>query len=68
MDLARMVLSTDDEHLLRRVREVFSKVEVDLWDELSDQQQEVINASIAQTDAGQLVSHAEAIGKYRQWL
>lgn len=68
MDLARMVLSTDDEHLLRRLREVFSEVESDLWDELSDQQQEVINASIAQADAGQLVSHADAMGKYRQWL
>jgi len=68
VELARMVLSTDDEQVLRRLRQVFTEAEPDLWDALSDRQQEIVNESIAQADAGRLTRHAEVMDRHRKWL
>lgn len=68
VELARMVLSTDDEQLIKKVRQVFTEAETDLWDELSDRQQEIVKESIAQADAGKLTSHAEVMDRHRKWL
>lgn len=68
LELAKMVLNTDSEALLKKVRAVFDKAESDFWDELSDFQKQTVEEAIKQADKGELVSHKEAMKKYRKWL
>ncbi|MCG3164531.1 MAG: hypothetical protein POELPBGB_00285 [Bacteroidia bacterium] len=68
LELAKMVLNTDSEVLLKKVRAVFDKAESDFWDELSDFQKQTVEEAIKQADKGELVSHKEAMKKYRKWL
>jgi hypothetical protein len=68
LELAKMVLNTDSEVLLKQVRAVFDKAESDFWDELSDYQKQTVEEAIKQADKGEMVSHKEAMKKYRKWL
>lgn len=68
LELAKMILNTDSEKLLLKVRAVFEKEESDFWDELSDYQKQSVEEAIKQADKGELVSHKEAMKKYRKWL
>lgn len=68
LELAKMVLNTDSEVLLKQVRAVFDKAESDFWDELSDYQKKTVEEAIKQADKGEMVSHKEAMKKYRKWL
>ena len=68
LELAKMILNTDSEQLLKKVRAVFDKAESDFWDELSDYQKQEVETAIKQADKGEMVSHKEAMKKYRKWL
>jgi len=68
LELAKMVLNTDSETLLKKIRAVFDKEESDFWDELSDYQKQEVEKAIKQADKGEMVSHKEAMKKYRKWL
>jgi len=68
VELARMILSTDDEQVLKRLRAVFQEEGTDFWDGMSVLQQKIVEESIAQADRGELVTHAKAMSKYRKWL
>ncbi len=68
LELAKMVLNTDSEALLKQVKAVFDKAESDFWDELSDYQKKTVEEAIKQADKGEMVSHKVAMKKYRKWL
>jgi predicted transcriptional regulator len=68
LELAKMVLNTDSEALLKQVKAVFDKAESDFWDELSDYQKKTVEEAIKQADKGEMISHKEAMKKYRKWL
>lgn len=40
----------------------------DWWDEISEQQQEAIDISLAEMKAGKLTSHDDVMKKYSTWL
>jgi len=68
LELAKMILNTESETLLLKVRAVFDKEESDFWDELSDYQKQSVEEAIKQADKGELVSHKDAMKKFRKWL
>ena len=68
LELAKMVLNTDSETLLKKVRAVFDKAESDFWDELSDYQKQTVEQAIKEADRGEMVSQKTAMKKYRKWL
>jgi predicted transcriptional regulator len=40
----------------------------DWWDEISAQQQELIDNALAEVNAGKLISHDEVMRKYSKWI
>lgn len=68
IELAKMLLNTESEAVIKQVKAVFEKQEKDFWDELSDVQKLSIETSIKQADEGKVVSHKRAMKKYGKWL
>ncbi|HLG35762.1 MAG TPA: hypothetical protein VI757_12845 [Bacteroidia bacterium] len=68
IELAKMLLNTESEAVIKQVKAVFEKQEKDFWDELSDVQKLSIETSLKQADEGRVVSHKTAMKKYRKWL
>ena len=40
----------------------------DWWDEISEEQRQAIDRSLAEMKAGKLTSHDEVMKKYKKWL
>ena len=53
----RLLLDTQKEEVLARIKAVFEQEEVDFWDELSAEDQAAINEGLRQLDKGEHVSH-----------
>lgn len=50
------------------VVKTFAAEQQDWWDEISKEQQDAIDASLAEMKAGKLLAHDEVMKKYRKWL
>ena len=57
LELMRLLLNTQKEEVLARIKAVFEQEEVDFWDELSAEDQAAINEGLRQLDKGEHVSH-----------
>ena len=58
MELIKLLLNTQKEQVLQRIKEVFEQEEgIDFWDELNAQDQAAINEGIEQLDQGRHVPH-----------
>lgn len=54
----KLLLNTQKEQVLQRIKEVFEQEEgIDFWDELNIEDQAAIEEGIEQLDKGQSVSH-----------
>ena len=53
----RLLLDTQKEEVLARIKAVFEQEEVNFWDELSAGDQAAINEGLRQLDKGEHVSH-----------
>ena len=69
-DLLKMVADTDDVDLLTQVQAFFSSLrkKTDWWDELSEQQKNMIETGRQQLESGQGISHEEVKAKVREML
>ncbi|MFB9844127.1 hypothetical protein [Mucilaginibacter ginsenosidivorans] len=56
IELAKLILSTNDTGLINKVKALFKNDGHNLWDELPQHIQQGINESIAQADRGEFVS------------
>ncbi|MCA0398872.1 MAG: hypothetical protein LCH51_15845 [Bacteroidetes bacterium] len=50
------------------VVKTFAAEQADWWDEISQEQQAAIDASLAEMKAGKLIPHEEVMKKYRKWM
>ena len=57
LELMRLLLDTQKEEVLARIKAVFEQEEVDFWDELSAGDQSAINEGLRQLGKGEHVSH-----------
>jgi len=69
LKLIQQVLETPDEHVLKRISEVFEEESnQDFWDNLDEDLKASIERGIAQADKGEVKSHEEVMSKYKKWL
>jgi hypothetical protein len=58
---------TDDVEILTKVKGFFSEQsKTDWWDELTDQQKEMIRIGTEQADRGEVIPHEVVIAKYKK--
>ena len=57
LELMQLLLNTQKEEVLTRLKAVFEQEREDFWDELSEEDQAAINEGLIQLDKGDYVSH-----------
>lgn len=61
-------LNTKQKKTVLTVVKTFMNEQKDWWDEISAQQQELIDNALAEVNAGKLISHDEVMRKYSKWI
>ncbi len=68
IELAKMLLETENTSLLEEIKALFVKHEKDFWEELPEHVQEGIKKSQLQAKEGILIPHEEVMKKYDKYL
>ena len=68
IELAQLLLQTNSENLIKKVKALFKREQIDWWDEISEEEKKSIEKGIAQLDKGEGVPHSEVMKKYKKWL
>ncbi len=68
IEVAKSLLETKSEALIKQVKAVLKSYETDLWDELSDYQKSCVKEAEAEFDAGKGIPHKTVMKKYKKWL
>jgi hypothetical protein len=68
VELAKHLLNTDSEVILKHVKAVLNSYKTDLWDELSETQKQSVTRAKKQLANGEGKSHSEVMKKYKKWL
>ena len=61
-------LNVKQKQAVLSVVKTFAAEQQDWWDEISEEQQQAIDKSLAEMKAGKLTPHDEVMKKYKKWL
>ena len=61
-------LNVQQQKAVLSVVKTFATEQKDWWDEISEEQQQAIDKSLAEMKAGKLTPHDEVMKKYKKWL
>ena len=65
-ELAKIILSTEDEHLLDQIKDVIDGD--NSYDDLPGKVKDDIQVSIKEIEAGLGIPHSQVMDKYKKWL
>ena len=68
IEIAKSLLETKSEALVKQVKAVLKSYDTDLWDELSEFQKSCVKEAEAELDAGKGIPHKTVMKKYKKWL
>ncbi|WP_419803056.1 hypothetical protein [Mucilaginibacter sp.] len=63
--LAKLLLSTDKEHVIQSVKQIFERERQDFWNDLSTDQQEEIDKADLEIEKGETVDYEILMAKHR---
>ena len=61
IELAKKLLATENVSILKSIKELFEKEEKDWWDDLTEEQQNILNESMEQYEKGEFSSFDDFI-------
>ncbi len=67
LELMHLLLQTQKESLLAKVKKVFEDEQIDWWDEMDDEEQKEVQTGLAQADKGKLESHDKVMKRFDRW-
>lgn len=67
VSIAKQVLETNDDAVLDEVKAVLAKNEKDWWKKLPKAIKASVERSLSEADAGETLSHAEAMKRVAAW-
>lgn len=67
LELMQLLLHTQKESLLSKLKKVFEEEPADWWNEITAEEQEEIRTGISQADKGQYVEHKEVMERFKKW-
>ncbi|MBS1530996.1 MAG: hypothetical protein JSU01_11850 [Bacteroidetes bacterium] len=68
IELVKRLLDTDDESVIREVKDVFASHDKDFWNDLPEHVKAGIERSRKQAEQGLLTPHDEVMKKYAKFL
>lgn len=60
-ELLKLLAETNDESIIASIKKIFSTKKKDFWDELTEEQQDILNESLEQYERGEYSSFDEFI-------
>ncbi len=67
LELMHLLLQTQKESLLAKLKMVFEEEQTDWWLDLSKEEQEEIKEGLAQADKGEYRSSKEVMNRFKKW-
>lgn len=67
LELMNLLLQTEDENLLLKIKKVFEEESKDWWDELSTEEQDEIILGNEQVERDEVKSHKEVMKRFEKW-
>ncbi len=67
LELMHLLLQTQKESLLAKLKKVFEEEQTDWWYDLSEQEQKDIEIGISQADKGEYIEDQEAMKRFKKW-
>ena len=61
LELMKMLMETENPLVLQAIRKIFQKEEKDWWDDLTEEQQNILNESMEQYEKGEFSSFDDFI-------
>ena len=61
LELMKMLMETENPLVLKAIRKIFQKEEKDWWDDLTEEQQNILNESMEQYEKGEFSSFDDFI-------
>ncbi len=68
LEIAKLVLSTENKSVLQQIKTIFATEKIDLWDELPDKIKRDVEEALLQSKAGLGKPHNEVFKKYKKWI
>lgn len=66
--LIKWLAGLKDEKMIRDLISLKKSSESDWWDSISSEEKNEIKEGIDEAERGELISHEEAMSKYKKWL
>lgn len=67
LELMHLLLQTQKETLLAKVKKVFEEEQVDWWDDMDEEERKEVETGLAQADKGELTSHDKVMNRFDKW-
>ncbi len=67
LELMHLLLQTQKESLLAKLIKVFDEEQVDLWSEMSIEEQEEIKTGLDQADKGDYIANETVMKRFDKW-
>ena len=67
LELMHLLLQTQKESLLIKLKKVFEEEQTDWWNEMSAEEQQEIKTGIKQADNEQYIAHKQVMKQFEKW-
>ena len=67
LELMHLLLQTQKESLLVKIKKIFEEEQVDWWSEMSEQEQQEIKTGLAQADKGNYKANETVMKRFDKW-
>lgn len=68
IQLAQLLLQTNSESLLKKIKAILKSEQKDWWNEISEEEKTEINAGVKEIESGNFLTHKEVMANPRKWL
>lgn len=68
VELAKNLLNSNSEALLKQIKAILNTYNTDLWDELTEVQKQSVKKAQKQIEKGEFKSHQDVMKKHKKWL
>ncbi len=67
LELMHLLLQTQKESLLAKLKKVFEEEQVDWWNEMSREEQQEVEIGIAQADKENYIANSTVMKRFNKW-
>ena len=67
LELMHLLLQTQKESILSKLKSVFDEEQVDWWSEMSENEQKEIKTGLAQADKGEYIANETVMKLFDKW-